>query len=61
MAQHLSAERAFRSSRSRDLMPLLGYGSTSWHNFEKVIKEAMIAASEAAAPLDDHFNAVVEE
>lgn len=45
---------------ARDLMPLLGYGKASWHNFENVITEAMIAANEAALPMDDHFNAVVE-
>ncbi len=45
---------------ARDLMPLLGY-EASWQNFENVIREAMIAASEAALDLDRLFNAVIKK
>lgn len=44
---------------ARELAPLLGY-EASWQNFEKVIKEAMIAAAEGGLNLDDHFNAVIK-
>jgi hypothetical protein len=40
-------------------MPLLGY-TASWLNFENVIKEAMIAASEVGLDLDALFNAVIK-
>lgn len=43
---------------ARELMPLLGYDK--WQNFEKVIQEAMIAASEpeSGLKLDENFTAV---
>ena len=44
---------------ARDLAPLLGY-SASWQNFERVIKDAMIAATEGGLNLDENFNAVVK-
>lgn len=45
---------------ARELMPLLGYAA-SWQNFENVIKEAMIAASEVELNLDELFNAVIKK
>lgn len=45
---------------ARELMPLLGY-TASWQNFENVIKEAMIAASNAGLDLDRLFNAVIKK
>jgi DNA-damage-inducible protein D len=44
---------------ARSLAPLLGY-SASWQNFERVIKDAMIAAAEGGLNLDENFNAVVK-
>lgn len=45
---------------ARDLAAILGY-SASWQNFENVIKEAMIAASEVGLNLDELFNAVIKK
>lgn len=46
---------------ARELMPLLGY--IWWQNFEKVIQEAMIAASNPASglKLEDLFRAVTKK
>ena len=45
---------------ARELMPLLGY-TASWQNFENVIKEAMIAASEVGLNLDELFNVIIKK
>ncbi len=39
---------------ARDLAPLLGY-EASWQNFERVIKDAIIAAQEGGLNLDENF------
>ncbi len=40
---------------ARDLMPLLGYGKQSWHNFVKAIKKAMISSEKAGLTVTDLF------
>ena len=42
---------------ARDLAPLLGY-HTQWRNFERVIRDAMIAAQDGGLNLDENFAAV---
>jgi DNA-damage-inducible protein D len=39
---------------ARELMPLLGYGNV-WHNFEKVMKKAMVACQDLGDPIESHF------
>lgn len=43
---------------ARDLAPLLGY-EASWQNFERVIKDAIIAAQEGGLDLDENVNASI--
>jgi DNA-damage-inducible protein D len=40
-------------------MPLLGYGD-SWQNFEGVIKDAIIAATEGGLNLEENFNGITK-
>ena len=44
---------------ARELMPLLGYGN-SWQNFEGVIKDAIMAATEGGLNLEENFNGVTK-
>ena len=44
---------------ARQLQPLLGYTS-SWQNFEKVIKKAMIACEMTGNIIADHFNDAIK-
>src|SRR5258707_2334590 len=46
---------------ARELMPLLGYGKNSWHNFEKAIEKAMLACEEIGLSLPDHFYIAVKK
>lgn len=39
---------------ARELMPLLGYGKV-WHNFEKVIRKAIVACQDLGDPIESHF------
>lgn len=44
---------------ARELQPLLGYQS-SWQNFEKVIKKAMVSCEATGNLTDDHFNGAIK-
>jgi DNA-damage-inducible protein D len=44
---------------ARELQPLLGYQS-SWQNFEKVIKKAMVSCEATGNIIDDHFNGAIK-
>ncbi len=44
---------------ARELQPLLGYQS-SWQNFEKVIKKAMVSCEATGNITDDHFNDAIK-
>lgn len=45
--------------QARELQPLLGYAS-SWQNFEKVIKKAMISCEATGNIINDHFNDAIK-
>ena len=45
---------------ARELMPLLGYGKNSWHNFENAIEKAMQSCESAGFALPDHFYGAVK-
>jgi DNA-damage-inducible protein D len=44
---------------ARELQPLLGYAS-SWQNFEKVIKKAMVSCEATSNIVADHFNDAIK-
>ena len=44
---------------ARELQPLLGYQS-SWQNFEKVIKKAMVSCEATGNLVEDHFNDTIK-
>jgi DNA-damage-inducible protein D len=44
---------------ARELQPLLGYQS-SWQNFAKVIKKAMVSCEATGNLVDDHFNDAIK-
>jgi len=44
---------------ARELQPLLGYKS-SWQNFEKVIKKAMVSCEATGNIISDHFNDAIK-
>jgi hypothetical protein len=44
---------------ARELQPLLGYQS-SWQNFEKVIKKAMVSCEATGNLIADHFNDAIK-
>jgi DNA-damage-inducible protein D len=44
---------------ARELQPLLGYQS-SWQNFEKVIKKAMVSCDATGNIIADHFNDAIK-
>lgn len=44
---------------ARELQPLLGYAS-SWQNFEKVIKKAMVSCEATGNIVADHFNDAIK-
>jgi len=45
--------------QARELQPLLGYES-SWQNFEKVIKKAMVSCEATGNIIADHFNDAIK-
>ncbi len=45
--------------QARELMPLLGYKS-SWQNFEKVIKKAMVSCEATGNIIADHFTDAIK-
>lgn len=46
---------------ARELMPLLGYGKNSWHNFVKAIEKAIQSCESAGLAVPDHFYSAVKK